>query len=183
MKPVIVLTCLGVLLSACAVSPDPNYYTLSALDGKKLQGKKLLLKVLRPTLDVTIDRPQMVSQDSQFRITYDNTALWSEPVDKMVERVLAQDLEKELPGSVAVTESGAMQSEPNYIVDLDIRQFGINADGHAVLQAVVLVHTPKGSNTPQPVALIGTKASPGSTEAQALSELLARLADQIAAKM
>lgn len=183
MKRLVTLACLMTLLSACGTSPDPNYYTLSALDGEKLHGKKILLKIQRPAVDVSIDRPQMVSQDSQFQVIYNNTALWSEPVDRMVERVLAQDLEKRIPGSVAVTESGAMQTEPNYLIDLDIRQFGINADGHAVLQAVILVHTPKENGAPHPVTLVGAKASPGSTEAQALSELLARLADQIAGKL
>lgn len=184
MKKSLLLMGVIMLLAGCMPSsPDPNYYTLSAEDGAQLHGRKFTIKVQRPTVDVTIDRPQMISMDSQYRITYDNTALWSEPVDKMVERVLAQDLEKRLPGSVAVTESGAMITNPDYVVDLDIRQFGIGADGHAVLQAVLLVHSQKSNGTPQPVMLTGGKASSGGTEAQALSELLARLADKIAEKI
>ncbi|HEU5048061.1 MAG TPA: PqiC family protein [Rickettsiales bacterium] len=173
--------CVLLLGTACK-SREPDYYTLSSVPGKPLPGQHLTLKLRRPAIDITLDRPQMVRMDSTYRIKYDNGAQWSEPLDRMLERVLAQDIEERLPGSVVVTESGQMVTEADGAIDLDVRQFGVGADGRAIVQAVSLVsRTGEKNGVPHSVMLTGGQGSTGKAAAQSLSELLGELSDKIAA--
>lgn len=171
---------IGLLLLAACQSAEPNYYTLRAEPGEPLSGRKLIIKVQNPGIDETIDRPQMVRQGSDMRIRYDEMSQWAEPLDKMIERVVADDLQRRLPGSSVITESGNIVARPDYLVDLEVRQFGLNSKGQAVMEAVVSINRPASSGKPQTIFLAQPASGTGSAEAQALSALLAQSSGQIA---
>lgn len=164
-------------LIACQ-SAEPVYYNLSARHGLPMSSK-LIIKVQRPEIDETIDRPQMAKQDSNMRMEYDNTALWAAPLDTMIERVITDDLQQRLPRSTVIAEASGITLHPEYLVDLSVSQFGINNRGQAVMEATWSINTPAASGKPHTLQLMQSTSHTGSAEATALSQLLARLSDQI----
>ncbi len=163
-------------LSACGTSPDPDYYTLTSVDGpRQMQTEPMTIKLRRPGLPATLDRPEMVSTSGN-NVSYSDNHLWSEPLDRMIERVLADDLGKRLPNSAVITESGGMVVEPDAIIDLEIQKFGANENGRPELAAIVSVYQGEIARAPQRIVLQGE----GGSMPASFSQLLGQLADRIA---
>lgn len=167
------------LLLASCKSREPDYYTLFAVNGTPVKAGKLTIKVQRPGLDRALDRPQLARQDKNLEMKYDTNALWSEPLDRMVERVVADDLAARLPASAVITESGRIEVHPDYQVEMEIRQFGIDYQNQAVIRAVLLVHKPGQDAKPHPLDIIRPASIPARPESVTLSYLLADVADRI----
>lgn len=176
------ISCLLVLLalSACGTSPDPDYFTLTSVGGQTMQTAPVTVKLRRPGIGATIDRPEMVGIRGNS-VVQDDLNLWSESLDRMIERVLAEDLSARLPSAAVITESGGMVVDPDYLVDMEIQQFGSDGQGRAVLAAVVSVHAGDVARAPQRIVLNGGPIGSGGAMAAELSSLLGKLADKIAA--
>jgi uncharacterized lipoprotein YmbA len=170
--------CLTLPLIGCT-SPEPDYYTLLSQPGAPVPGKKLLVKVQRPGLDEVLDRPQIVRQNSNIHIEYDNRVSWSEPLDKMVERIVAEDLQRRLPGSTVTTESGGIVTHPDYVVALDIKNFCIRNKTEAVIDVVWSINTTTSTGKPQHLELTQETSGSARSEIDALSTLLAKLSENM----
>jgi hypothetical protein len=102
----------------------------------------------------------------------------------MVGRVLAQDVEQRLAGSVVFTEDGAITADADVTLEIDVRRFEVEEEGVVDLAAEVAME--KGdARTPAGTRSVHLRATPatGSTAAllEAMSQLLGKLADEIAA--
>jgi len=172
---------LTLLVAACTASPSPQYYTLSSAPGMvHAGGGKLTVKVRRPVIPVTLDRPEMVSQSGDFKVTQDDNRLWSEPLDTMIERVLAEDIRLRLPRSMIVTESSEVPVKDAHVLDIDIQQFGTDASGNAVLQAQAVIRRPDGKERSLPLTLHGGHVTSAESMARNLSDLVGSFADSVA---
>jgi uncharacterized lipoprotein YmbA len=171
---------LALSLAACGSSPNPVYYSLTAQPGETFSSKPLVIKVQRPGLDATLDKPELVRKEGSAHTQYDGADTWSEPLGNMIERVVAENLQQRLPGSTVITESGDIAAHPDYLVAIEVRQFGIDGNAQAVMEVVLSINKPDAFGKPQPVRL--TQATGNSTNAQiqTLSSLLAVLSNQIA---
>lgn len=172
--------CVLVALSGCS-SPEPEYYTLSSIAGTPHAGAVLKIKVRRPVIPSTLDRPEMVIQSGEFRIKENESHQWSEPLDTMIERILTEDLQSRLPHNVIVNESSAVTIKAPYVLDVEIQQFGTDAQGNAILQAQAVIRRPDGKIQPLPVLLHGGRVTSAESMAKALSILLAGFSDNAAA--
>jgi len=177
-----VTACLLAALSACS-SAEPEYYTLSSVAGHLYTDKTVMVKVRRPVIPLTLDRPEMVSKNGEFRIHEHENRLWSEPLDTMIERILADDLRTRLNRSTVVTESSGISIKAAYILDVDIQQFGTDENGNAILQAQGLMRRQNEKDIALPVMLHGPRATPGEPMAKALSILLGEFADNAASAL
>jgi uncharacterized protein len=172
------------LVSGCGSSPEPTYYTLAAVQGAPKEGKPLKIEVRRPLIPPTLDRPEMVRQSNDVRVHESENHLWSEALDTMMERIIAEDLRMRLPMSTLVTQSSDVaNTKGTYIVDVDVQQFGTDAQGNALLQAQVMIRPPAGKDIPMPATLRGAPVTTAESMAKALSTLLGQLCDQIAANL
>ena len=96
MKSRLLITTLLLALTACASSPDNRYYILTptpeaqtALD----QSHAAPAPDLSVSAPAYLDRPQIVFEDSDGKLDIHTFDRWAEPLDGMIRRVLAEDMQ------------------------------------------------------------------------------------------
>jgi uncharacterized lipoprotein YmbA len=177
----------GVLTSACGASPESTFYALGPVDvapGAPKQIGPRAVRVRRPGIAGYLDRPEIVRRVADHRLGLTADERWGEPFDAMVGRVLAQDLQARIPGASVFTDDGAISAHPDAIVEVDVQRFDAGEDGTLTLFAEVAIETNPGHKTSTTRSVRLTAPPPGPKTAAlvaAMSTLLARLADQVAA--
>jgi uncharacterized lipoprotein YmbA len=181
MRPTIVL--LAALLAGCASPPPPTLFTLAPVLGAARPAKAGGIELRRVGLAGYLDRNDIVRSAAGYRLSVTADQRWAEPLGKMLDRVLSEDLAQRLPNSSVFTESGAIQGNAALILELNIQRLDADADGTVVLQAQVALH-PDGSKTAprtDTIRLTATPAGPGTADLVAtMSSLLGQLTDRVA---
>ncbi len=178
------LACLAVPV-ACGSSPPSAFYALTPENGAPQPTPVRTLRLRRPAIAGYLDRQAIVQRVVDHRIEVVETDRWGSPLDEMVGRVLAQDLEQRLTGSTVFTEDGAITADADLTVEVDIRRFDQGpADGLTLVAAVALekggVHAPLEARQFELRQVV--PAGPmTSTLVAAMSDLLGKLADAVVA--
>jgi uncharacterized lipoprotein YmbA len=167
---------------ACGSSPPSTFYALSPENGAATAAQARTLKLRRPGLAGYLDRPEIIRRIIDHRVGVVDTDRWAAPLDEMLGRVLAQDVEQRLPGSVVFTEDGAITADADLTIEVDVRRFDSDADGYVNLVAEVAVE--KGDNhEPLGTRAVRLRETPSNATTagllSAMSHLLGRLADEI----
>jgi uncharacterized protein len=174
---------LAALLAACA-SPNPNLYTLAPQPGPVRHSAVRSVELRRIALAAYLDRPEIVHTNAQYRLLLAANDRWGEPLGSMLERVFTEDLVERLPGTAVFAESGAISTNPDRIVEIDVQRFDADANGTIVLLAQVAVRRGDERRSPnvRTLRLTATPASPALSDyVAAMSRALAMLADNVAA--
>jgi uncharacterized lipoprotein YmbA len=174
---------LATALAGCGSSPEPTFYALAPTPGAAAGAPLRTVRLRHPGLPGYLDRPEIVRRESNYRLGMTASDRWGEPLDAMLARVLAEDLQDRLPGSVVYTEDGAITAEPDATVEVDVRRFDVGADGTANLRAEVAVARGDAHGPPAALAVaLAERPTAPSTGAlvEAMSGLLGQLADRIA---
>lgn len=181
MKTKLLLILLGLGCSACAMSPEPDYFTLVSVEGPVSPVLKDSLEVQRPLLARYLDRLEFVGQTADVQIEIDNSRFWAEPLDTMIERILAEDLRQRLPSSSVESEFAGITVRPREKVTLDLEHFNRIEPDRVVLEGRVTLHG-QGVNDRDltlPIKLEKSADDGGADVTEALSALLGQLADKI----
>jgi uncharacterized lipoprotein YmbA len=133
-----ILLGLAALPAACA-SPNPELFTLAAVPGPAVRLAAHSVEVRRIGLAGYLDRPEIVHAEADYRVHVIPNARWSEPFGGMLERVFVEDLVERLPGTAVFSESGAISTAPDLILEVDLLRFDGDASGTVVLLAQVAV--------------------------------------------
>ena len=177
------------LAGGCGSSPPSSFFALSptspAAAASTQPGPLHTIRIRRPALPGYLDRPEVVNRIAGYRLGVAANDRWGGPLDEMVGRVVAQDLEERVPGVSAYTEDGAISAEADATIEVNVERFEADERGEIWLAADVaiergLAHSSQGAVT-RSVHL--TSRSHGETTAAivaAMSELLGQLSDQIA---
>ena len=181
MKRAVVLFTL--FLVACGTSPEPDYYELAAVNGTPSSGNLVSIKIQRPSLPDYLDRPDIVREETGYQYKIDEMRRWAEPLDRMFERLLAEDLRQRLPDSKILSESDTGTVDLRYVVETDIEQFNAIGKDEAALKGVLLISDKTGSLPAKPLRIELTAPAGASTQAlaAALSDLIGEYADHIQA--
>jgi uncharacterized lipoprotein YmbA len=171
--------------AGCA-SPTPNYYTLAAVPGtpQPIGGRSVELR--RVAVPGYLDRSEIVHSTANYQIQVSDRERWGEPVADMVERVFTEDLVQRLPGASVFSESGAISTRPDLVVEVDLQRLDAGADGDVVLLAQAAVRDEAGDQPAraQTVRLEARPASPSTRDLVATeSALLGQLADRVAKQL
>ncbi len=183
--PVVLLPVLALLglgpLAGCG-SSDPDYYTLKAWPGVAQGGGPLTLKLRTPGVASTLDRDYIVRSDEGYRLKLAHDAAWSEPLADMIGQTLAQDLQQRLPGTTVFTEAGAISTEAQAVLELDVTQFAQDPAGDVAITGTLSVTRPdSGPAAAHALHLVMTPGGPGVDGlVAALSRLLGEVADEAA---
>ena len=183
MKRVILLA--GLLLASCR-SPDPSFFTLSAVPGPAQGGAPALVELRRPGIAGYLDRSEIVRANSPYQLHMQSGERWGEPFGDMVARVLAENLNRRLPGTSVFTSTGAISAEAGATVELDLQKFDAGPSGQVELVAQVAVT--RGGNRAaaqaQTIRVAVTPAGNSTTDyVAAMSAALGQTADRIAAML
>jgi len=171
------------LLVGCGRSPEPDFYMLTPVAGEA-RDAVYTIKIDRPALPAYLDRPDMVWQNNE-RLEIDEMKNWIAPLDRMFERVLAEDLRQRLPSCLIVTEADDIPLPVRFIVETDIQQFNAVDDDRVILKGQFLVKDKQASQqwAANLVQLTAISESATSSRVEALSGLVGQMADQIAAQL
>jgi uncharacterized lipoprotein YmbA len=178
------LAAFAVTSTGCGTSPPSTFYALSPDNGAPQPATVHTIRLRRPGIAGYLDRPEIVRKVVDHRLGVVDTDRWAAPLDEMVERVLAQDVEQRLAGSVVFTEDGAITADADLTLEVDLRRFEVGEGGVVDLAAEVAIekgdaHTPAGTRS---VHLHATPATASTASlVGAMSQLLGQLGDEIAA--
>ena len=173
----------GVIALAGCASPDPDLFTLAALPGQPSSARVQSVELRRIGLAGYLDRPEIVRATAQYRLHVADNERWGEPLGRMVERVLTEDLVQRLPHAAVFAESGAISTQPEEVLEIDIQRFDADAQGQVVLLAQVAVRHERGraAASARTVRLTVTPASASTPDlVAAMSATLGQLADAVA---
>jgi uncharacterized lipoprotein YmbA len=180
-----VAVAVGLTPVSCGSSPEPIYYAMSAVRDPHAGGAVSwahLIKLRRPAIAGYLDRAEIVSGVSQYRLRVASGESWSEPLGDMAGRVLAEDLGERLPSSVVFVETSPISAAPDAIVSVDIQRFDTSGDGTLTLHAEISVER-AGDRGVVGVRTVDLHAPVAGTRtvdlAAAMSRLLGELAGQV----
>ena len=173
-------------LGACASSPEPAYYTLTALPGARLPAALGSIEVRRPSLAGYLDRAEILTQVVGQRLQVAHGERWAEPLAIMIGRVLTDDLAARLPNSTVFSEASDLSLRAARVVELSIAKLDLDLDGYLRLRALLVIRS-DAAQTPVQARTIALSARPTTRElprlVAAMSGLLGQLADEIAGSL
>lgn len=168
----------------CGSSPEPIFFALAPTAGAAQTSSLHLIKLRRPGLAGYLDRPEIVRKVVDYKLGVTMNERWASPLDLMMARTLAQDIEARVIGAHVSTEDGAITVDPDATVEIDIQRCDVGEDGALVLIAEVVVekgatHTSTGAKTVR-VSEVPANMSTGAI-VKSMSDLLGQLSDNVAA--
>jgi uncharacterized lipoprotein YmbA len=172
-------------LSSCA-SPNPDFFTLAAAPGQPSGVTIRALELRRIGLAGYLDRPEIVRATAQYRLHVADNERWGEPLGRMVERIVTEDLVQRLPQTAVFEESGAISTQPDEVLEIDVQRFDADAAGTVVLLAQVAVrHDQGGAPAKARTIRLTRQPASGSTPdlVAAMSGMLGELTDAIVAML
>jgi uncharacterized protein len=125
-------------------NPTPTFYTLST-EGELPSGGRTSIGVGPVTLAEHVNRRNLVIQTSANRIEVVESHLWAGDLDNSVSRVIATNLGRRLGTGNVRTYPWQRDSEIDYQVAVDIREFMAGEDGYAHIEATWRVYSLPGS--------------------------------------
>lgn len=169
-------------LAGCA-SPPTDLFTLAAVPGATAPSRTHSLELRRIGLAGYLDRPGIVRSTVQYRLQVSDRDRWGEPLGGMLERVFTEDLVSRLPGTAVFPEAGAISTQPDAVLELDIQRFDADASGDLVLLAQIAIRHDNGNRPAMARTLRLTQhLSSDSTQdlVAGMSALLGQLSDRVA---
>lgn len=170
------------LLAGCSTSPTPELFTLATRPGPTTRIAARSVGVRRVALAGYLDRPEIVRSDTAYRIRLTTNERWGEPLGSMFDRVLTEELVQRLPGTAVFSESGAITSSPDLVLEIDVQRFDLDTAGVVMLLAQVAVRNPDSHEHTNARTLRFT-AKPASAATRdyvaAMSDALGQFADAV----
>ena len=167
------------LLAACS-SPEPAYFTLAAVPGDARAGGPALVELRRPGVAGYLDRPEIV-RGGGYQLKVASNERWGEPFGDLFGRVLAEDLNRRLPGTTVFTSAGSISATADATVEIDVQRFDADGTGVVVLAAQVAVSRVRRG--PAVTRAIRLQRPAGTTTVDlvaAMSGLVGEMADVVA---
>jgi uncharacterized lipoprotein YmbA len=186
---------LALAIAGCGTTAPTRFYTLSsvapespAIDStSRGASDQRLPSLLVGTIDLpqTLDRPQLVRRSGANTVELAELDRWSEPLDGMIRRSLADDLEARLPRRRILTAVlPSIRIEDTLMLEID--RFEADDGGAVKLDAQWFVLT-EGVAAPRLSRRSTIEEQAGATDSGAIvvamSRALAKLSDEIAAAL
>lgn len=176
----------ALLLADCGTSPKTQYFTLDAVPGGGAKASIATpVTVATVSLPPSLDRSAMVHRTGATTVEISDQDRWTSPLGDMTRRVLTQDLAARLPeDKVILPDQPAPPHTARLVVS--ITQFGSDGSGRIVLSGGWSL-VKGGSDTPvlrRDFTLAAPAAAEGGgVQAAGMSQLLGRLASEIASAL
>jgi uncharacterized lipoprotein YmbA len=171
------------LLAAACASPDPVYYTVATRPGATFPFGPKIVVLKDIGLASYLDRREIVRSSEGYKLDVMSNDWWGESLGGMLGRVLVVELSQRLPASTVYSESGAITTDANATVGVNLQRLDADRAGTLILLAQVAVEF----NRPRRLASrtftiskpMPTPSIPGLVAA--ISDAVGELADGIAA--
>ena len=175
------------LVASCRSSPPKHFYVLDPVPAQQRSSGAAgtLVQVAAVNIPASLDRQEMVREGATGSLQISDLNRWGAPLADMAQNVLTRDLTGRLPeGAVLPPRTNAPPG--TFEITVDLLQFGRDASGDVVLDGGWALYR-LGSDTPvmnRQVKLSDAEgAADYASQVQAMSRVLGRLADDIAASL
>ena len=175
------LLALATLPAACS-SPNPNLYVLANVPGPTHIGAPRVIQLRAIAIAHYLERSQIVRSSEGYRMDVLSNDWWGEPLDSMMGRVLVEELNQRLPGSIVYGDSGAISTTPDATLEINLQRFDLDRDGAVLLAAQIAVDTKR---TISRGVTLTIRPADGTTQSlvAAMSSALGQFADTAAAML
>ena len=142
------------LLASCSTTPAVKYYTLNPFSemqpdiSQAVSVDTLAIGVGPVEFPKFLDRPQIVTRQSQNRIEVSEFHRWAGSFSEDFLRVLAKNISVLLPANRVVAYPWTDQFSPTHRIQLTVEQFDGRFGGHIVLNVTWSVWNQKDANEP-----------------------------------
>ena len=171
---------IGGLCCGCGSSPNTTYYALAAVSGTIRQASLGTVEVRRPGISGYLDRTEILAPWDGQRLQLAQGAGWAEPISAMIGRVLAENLDNRLPGTIVFAASSDLSIQANTVIELVVRKFDLASDGNVHLNVLWSIRSAGQTTTHTSSLKAAPSASDTAPTVAAMSTLLGKLADDIA---
>jgi len=178
------LACLALpaLAAGCGASPDPALYTLQMKPGPVLPSGPKVVQLRDVGLPGYLDRREIVRSSADYKLGVMSNDWWGEPLGSLLSRIIILGLSQRLPASRIYAEGGAISTDPNAVLGVNIQRMDLDASGSLELIAQGAVEFNRPTRSASRTFHI-LKAPPTNTVAgqvAATSEAVAELTDGLA---
>jgi uncharacterized lipoprotein YmbA len=125
--------------AACSTSPNPNYYSIATRPGPTLPAGPKVVLVKDVGLASYLDRREIVRSSEGYKLDIMSNDWWGAALGGMLGRVLVLELSQRLPGSSVYAESGAISTDANALVGVNIQRLDADRAGALILIAQVAI--------------------------------------------
>lgn len=187
MRDLLPLLVSAAVLAGCGSSPPTRFYTLDAVkpDGPApSKAAAAPVKVNAVHIPALLDRRAIVRRQAGNQLNISSQDRWGASFGEMARGVLTQDLQSRMaPGAIIPPNAPAPRDARGLVVD--ILSFVPDGSGQVVLSCdwALLEGAPAHTTLLRTVHLSQPAGDSPSSQADAMSELLGKLADQIAATL
>lgn len=128
------------VLSACAESKPSNFYVLNSLSPTEVSresisvGSGVAVGLDPVNMPEYLDRPEIVSRGSGNELELGEFDRWAEPLDRNIERVVAQNLSVLLDTDRVFVLPARRRLDLRYRVEIDILRFNLVKQGETLLE-------------------------------------------------
>jgi len=186
--PVPILVAIAVAVAmGCHSGPPPRFYTLEAVAPEGAiarDGAIAPVKVNAVHVPPLLDRREIVRGEADSRVEISSEDRWGSDFGEMARNILTQNLQQRLPPGTVIPPNVPAPANARSVV-VEIQSFAPNESGQVVLVCdwTLLEGTPPHPVFVQTVNLAATDGVSASGQVSAMSRLLGKLADQIAASI
>ncbi len=178
---------LPALLAACGSTPTTEVFTLTRTNSPPppATGRPILVHVDRATVAGYFDRAQLVTRRADYRVAFQEFAVWGEPIADLITRAIVDDLAQRFGADQVMATPSPRPKAPTWRIELDITRFDVTEAGIATLDArwnLFSGRTDALSASRREIIEAPAQAPfANATRVAALRETLATLAERIAA--
>jgi len=185
-RPLSAIAIAALLLGACARSPPTRFFAIDALAPDQISAPTpapLAVRILAVRLPAALDRLEVAWPNGSSRISVNDLDRWSATPGTLAREALIGDLIQRAPNLIIVPDRAGA---PPLTRDLSVTLLSFERRG-PVLQttAVVTIVSPQARPVEVWTIALATPMtrSDATTTAEALSRLIAELADRLAARL
>jgi uncharacterized lipoprotein YmbA len=182
----VALLALAALPVACS-SPNPTLYVLAPIPGTpqtsaSRTGVPRVVALRAIAIPHYLERSQIVRSSEGYKMDVLSNEWWGEPLDAMMSRILVQELNQRLPGSIVYGDSGAISTPSDATVEINLQRLDLDRDGAVLLTAQIAMG---GKATAARGVSFTVRPADGTTQAlvAAMSTATAQLADAVVAML
>lgn len=137
----------SLLAVACGSSPPSRFYKLTAADMPAAEASTVFVAIGPVTVPAVVDRPEIVVSTGANELALDEFNRWASPLQDNLSRVIAEDLVALLGTPRVTLFPQTLGADPDYRVQIEIRNFESVPGKSAALDAVWTVRRTRDGKT------------------------------------
>ncbi len=170
------------LLAGCASAPT-HYYRLAVIPGAVSNSPVMKIGMRSVSIPGYLGQEGIAKAGADYEFSTYADDVWAEPLGSMLQDVTVQELAQRLPAASVVSNSGAIASPADILIETNVLRFDPDSSGQVILIVQIAIKSGR-SFRPWLVQTFTNTATPAGPDVAslvaAMSTLWAGIIDQLA---